>query len=44
MYKFRGSDIDEHANRLIRIIFEHVDRAAGGINAIAGEKVGPGAV
>jgi hypothetical protein len=29
-FKSRGSDIHEHADRLIRIIFESVDRAAGG--------------
>jgi hypothetical protein len=43
-FKSRGSDIDEHADRLIRIIFESVDRAAGGVNAIAREHVDPGAV
>jgi hypothetical protein len=44
MFKSRGSDIDEDADWLIRIIFEAVDRAAGGINAIAGEQVGLGTV
>ena len=44
MFKSRGSDIDEHADWLIRIIFETVDRAAGGINAIAREQVGPSTV
>jgi hypothetical protein len=29
MFKSRGSDIDEHADWLIRIIFETVDRAGG---------------
>jgi hypothetical protein len=28
-FKSRGSDIDEYADRLIRIIFESMDRAAG---------------
>jgi hypothetical protein len=44
MFKSRGSHIDEHTDRLIRIIFETVDRAAGGINAIARKQVGPGTV
>jgi hypothetical protein len=44
VFKSRRSDIDENADWLIRIIFEAVDRAAGGINAIAGEQVGPGTV
>jgi hypothetical protein len=43
-FKSRGSDIDEYADWLIRIVFETVDRAAGGINAIAREQVGPGTV
>ena len=43
-FKSRRSDIDENADWLIRIIFETVDRAAGGINGIAREQVGPGAV
>ena len=43
-FKSRGSDIDEHADRLIRIVFESVDRAAGGVNAIAREHVGPSTV
>jgi hypothetical protein len=43
-FKSRGSDIDEHADRLIRIIFETVDRAAGGVNAVAREHVSPVAV
>ena len=44
VFKSRRSDIDEHLDWLIRIIFETMDRAAGGINAIAREQVGPGAV
>ena len=44
MLKSRGNDIDEHADGLIRIIFETVDRAAGGVNAIAQKQVGPGTV
>ena len=44
MFKSRRSDIDEYANWLIRIVFETVDRAAGEINAIAREQVGPGTV
>jgi hypothetical protein len=44
MFKSRGGDIDKHADWLIRIIFETVDRAARGINAIAREQVGPGTV
>jgi hypothetical protein len=43
-FKSRKSDIDEHADKLIRIIFESVDRAAGGVNAITREQVGPGTV
>ena len=34
----------EHADRLICIIFESVDRAARGVNAIAREQVGPSTV
>ena len=44
IFKSRGSDIDKHVDWLIRIIFEAVDRASGGVNAIAGEQVGPGTV
>jgi len=44
IFKSCGSDIDKHADWLIRIIFEAVDRATRRINAIAGEQVGPGAV
>ena len=44
VFKSRRSDIDENADWLIRIIFKTVDRAAGGINAIAREQVGPGTV
>ena len=43
-FESRGSDIDEHTNRLIRIVLESVDRAAGGINAIPREHVGPSIV
>jgi hypothetical protein len=43
-FKSRGSDIGEHADRLIRMILETVDRAAGGVNAIPGDEVGPGIV
>ena len=39
-----GATLMKHADLLIRIIFETVDRAAGGINAIAREQVGPGTV
>jgi hypothetical protein len=34
-FKSRGSDIDEHADRLIRMIFETVDRAAGYRRAVS---------
>ena len=44
IFNSRGSDIDECADWLIRIVFETVDRAAGGINTIAREQVGPGTV
>ena len=44
MFKSRGSNIDEDTDWLICIIFEAVDRASGGVNAIAGEQVGPGTV
>ena len=36
MFNSRGSNIDEHADRIIGFIFETVDRAARGVNAIAG--------
>jgi hypothetical protein len=39
-----GSGMDEHADWLIRMIFESVDRAAEGVNAIAREEVGPSTV
>jgi len=39
-----GSGMDEHADRLIRIIFKSVDRTARGVNAIAGEQIAPSAV
>ena len=39
-----GSGMDEHADGLIRIIFKSMDRTARGVNAIAGEQVGPSAV
>ena len=44
VFKSTGSDIDENADWLIRMIFETVDRAARRIHAIAGEQVGPGTV
>ena len=44
VFKSRWSDIDENADWLIRTIFETVDRAAGGINAVARKQVGPGTV
>ena len=40
-FKFCGSDIDEHPNRLIRIIFESVDRSARGVYAIARKYLSP---
>jgi hypothetical protein len=43
-FKSRGSSIDEHANRLIGIIFETVNRAARGVDAIAGREHGPGSI
>jgi hypothetical protein len=43
-FKSRGSDIHEYADRLFRIIFESVDRAAGGVYAVAREQVDPGTV
>jgi hypothetical protein len=43
-FKSCGSDIDEHADRLIRIIFESVDRSARGVYAIARKHVSPSAV
>jgi hypothetical protein len=43
-FKSRRSDIHEHADRLIRNIFESVDRAAGRVNAIARGQLGPGAI
>ena len=44
VFKSRWSDIDENADWLICMIFEAVDRAPGGINAIAREQVDPGTV
>jgi hypothetical protein len=43
-FKSRGSDIHEYTDRLIRIIFESVDRAAWGVYAVAREHVDPGTV
>jgi hypothetical protein len=43
-FKSRWSDIHKHADWLIRIVFEGMDRAARGVNTIAREHVGPGTV
>ena len=44
MFNSRGSNIDEHANRLIGIIFETVHRTARGVHAIARGQLGPGPI
>jgi hypothetical protein len=44
MFDSRRLNIDEHTNRLIGIIFESVDRAAGGVNAIPRGQLRPGAI
>ena len=43
-FNSRGSDIDEDADWLTRIIFESMDRAAGRVSAIAWEQNGPDTV
>lgn len=44
MFNSRGSNIDEHADRLIGIILETVHRTARGVNAIARGQLGPDSI
>jgi hypothetical protein len=43
-FESRRSDIDEHADRLVGIILESVDRTPRSVNTIAWEHVSPGTV
>ena len=44
VFNSRGGSIDQHADRLIGVILESVDRPAWGVNAIARGQIGPGTI